>query len=449
MAATPSDWFRRTLELTRGSVVRVSLARFVLLSALALLVLGVGIRTAGRHIAEQQALEEATARAKAVGKSKSIGSALVDPGLRTGDPDSMQRVRKALRPRLDDGIFAHVVIFDADGQVLWSDVHTRIGKHVTIDPELREALHTGEVLRRTPDDEDRRPDPLGDKDNLLEVLVPLPATQGGAVVFEAYIDSDRIADERNIIAKKTVPIALIGLLLFQLAILPLAWSLARRIDRARRDQADLVTRSLRAWHEERRRLAQDLHDGVVQDLSAVSYSLPTVTAALPDTPEGSAARHTVDRMTGMLQQDLHALRTMVLDLMPTDLHEIGLATALATLADRYIDGSLDITVEVEEGLDLDEDVTGVVYRVVREGLRNVQKHARAGHARVMVSQDADTVVVLLTDDGRGLEPHEGDEGFGLRLLKAMVDDLGGALDLFSAPGGGTAMRVRVPARLPE
>ena len=447
MAATPSDWFRRTLELTQGSVVRVSLARFVLLSALALLVLGVGIRTAGRHIAEQQALEEATARAKAVGRG--IGSALVDPGLRAGDPDSIQRVQRALRPRLDDGIFAHVEIFDADGQVLWSDMRTRIGKHVHIDHELRDALHTGVVLRRLPDDEDHLPHAFGDAHDLLEVRVPLPTTQGGAVVFEAYIDSDRIADQRNTIAKKTVPIALIGLLLFQLAILPLAWSLARRIDRARRDQADLVTRSLRAWHEERRRLAQDLHDGVVQDLSAVSYSLPTVTAALPDTPEGSAARHTVDRMIGMLQQDLHALRTMVLDLMPTDLHEIGLATALATLADRYIDGSLDITVEVEEGLDLDEDVTGVVYRVVREGLRNVQKHARAGHARVTVSQDADDVVILLTDDGRGLEPHEGDEGFGLRLLKAMVDDLGGALDLFSGPAGGTEMRVHIPARLPE
>jgi signal transduction histidine kinase len=447
MAATPSDWFRRTLELSRGSVVRVSLARFVLLSALALLVLGVGIRTAGRHIAEQQALEEATERARAVGRG--IGSALVDPGLRAGDPDSIQRVQRALHFRLDDGTFAHVVIFDADGRVLWSDMRTLIGGRVPIDPELRDALRTGKVLPRPPDDEDRQRDAFGDADDLLEVHVPLPATRGGAVVFEAYIDSDRIADERNTIAKKTVPIALIGLVLFQLAILPLAWSLARRIDRARRDQADLVTRSLRAWHEERRRLAQDLHDGVVQDLSAVSYSLPMVSSALPDTPEGSAARHTVDRIIAMLQQDLHALRTMVLDLMPTDLHEIGLATALAALADRYIDGSLDITVDVEEGLDLDEDVSGVVYRVVREGLRNVQKHARAGHARVTVSQDADTVVVLLTDDGRGLEPHEGDEGFGLRLLKAMVDDLGGALDLFSPPEGGTAMRVRVPARLPE
>ena len=446
MAATPSDWFRRTLEHARGTVVRASLARFVVLSALALLVLGVGIRTAGRHFAEQQAMEEATDRAKGVGRG--FVSTLVDPGLRAGEPGSIKRVKQALSYRLNDGTFTHAVIFDAHGRVLWSDVDTLIGDRVRVDHELAEALRTGKVVPRPPEDDDRHPVAIGGERTLLDVNVPLPAAQGGPVMFETYIDSARIAAERDAISKKTLPIALGGLLLFQLAILPLAWSLARRIDRARRDQADLVTRSLRAWHEERRRLAQDLHDGVVQDLSAVSYSLATVTSVLPDTPEGSAARYTVDRMTGLLQQDLHALRTMILDLMPTDLLETGLAAALVSLADRYTDDSLDISVEVEEGLDLHEDVTGVVYRVVREGLRNVQKHARAGHARVGVSQDGDTVVIVLTDDGRGLEPHDGDEGFGLRLLKAMVDDLDGSFDLFSIPSGGTQMRVSIPSVLP-
>ena len=125
MAATLSDWFRRALDLTRGSVVRVSLARFVLLSALALLVLGVGIRTAGRHIAEEQALDEATDRATGVGRG--LVSTLVDPGLRAGDPGSIKRVDRALSYRLHDGTFAHVVIFDAHGRVLWSDVDTLIG----------------------------------------------------------------------------------------------------------------------------------------------------------------------------------------------------------------------------------------------------------------------------------------------------------------------------------
>jgi signal transduction histidine kinase len=448
MAATLSDWFRRTLDLTRGSVVRVSLARFALLSALALLVLGVGIRAAGRHIAEEQALKEATARAQGAGTG--ILSSLVDRGLRTGDPRSMQRVDQALSDRLHDGTFSHIVIFDAQGHVLWSDVEKMIdGGHVPVDRELADALRTGRVVARAPDDDDRHPNGIGGESTLLEMHVPLRAAQGGPVMFEAYIDTDEIAAERDSISRQTLPIALGGLLLFQLAVLPLAWSLARRIDRSRRDQAELVTRSLRAFHEERRRLAQDLHDGVVQDLSAVSYSLPTVASALPDTPEGSAARSRVDQMTRLLHQDLNALRTMVLDLMPTDLHETGLAAALVALAGRYADDNLAISVEVDKGLDLDEDVMGVVYRVVREGLRNVQKHARAGHARVTVSQDADDVVIVLADDGRGLEPHAGDEGFGLRLLKALVDDLDGTFDLFSGPAGGTEMRVHIPSRLPE
>jgi signal transduction histidine kinase len=447
MAATPSDWFRRALDLTRGSVVRVSLARFVLLSALALLVLGVGIRIAGRHVAEDQAMTEAIEHAKTAGRGSV--SADVDPGLRAGDRRSMQRVEQALTVRLHDGTFKHTVIFDGRGRVLWSDQGELIGDSVTIDSELRDALRTGKVVARPPDDKDRNPDLIGDEDQLLEVLVPLPDTEGGAVVFEAYIDTGRIAAERNELSKQTLPIALAGLLLFQLAVLPLAWSLARRIDRARRDQADLVTRSLRAWHEERRRLAQDLHDGVVQDLSAVSYSLPSVASALPATPESSAARSTIDRMSDLLQRDLHALRTLILDLMPTDLREVGLTAALESLSERYRDDDLDISVEVEEGLHLGEDVMGVVYRVVREGLRNVQKHARARHARVVVSRDADSVVVVLTDDGRGLEQQVSHKRFGLRLLKAMIDDLGGVFTLSSGAGGGTEMQVRIPAVLPE
>ena len=447
MAATPSDWFRRTLDLTRGSVVRVSLARFVLLSALALLVLGVGIRIAGRHVAEDQALTDATKRATGVGRG--VISALVDSGLRDGDPRSMERVHQALKLRLRDGTFRHVLLFDAKGRVLWSDVDAMVGDRVRIDPELRRALRTGRVVARLPDDKDRHPEEIGDEDGLLEVHVPLPATDGGVVVFEAYIDSTAIAADRDRISKKTLPIALGGLLLFQLAILPLAWSLARRIDRASRQQSELVTRSLRAWHEERRRLAQDLHDGVVQDLSAVSFSLPSVASALPDTPEGSAARSTIDRMSDLLQRDLHALRTMILDLMPTDLREVGLTSALVSLSERYRDDDLDISVEVEEGLHLGEDIMGVVYRVVREGLRNVQKHARARHARVVVSRDADSVVVVVTDDGRGLEQQVSHKRFGLRLLKAMIDDLGGVFALSSAAGGGTEMQVRIPAVLPE
>ena len=92
------------------------------------------------------------------------------------------------------------------------------------------------VVARLPGDDDRHPEVIGDEDSLLEVHVPLPATDGGVVVFEAYVDATAIASDRDRILRKTLPIALGGLLLFQLAVLPLAWSLARRIDRARREQ---------------------------------------------------------------------------------------------------------------------------------------------------------------------------------------------------------------------
>ena len=115
-----------------GSVVRVSLARFALLSALALLVLGVGIRAAGRHIAEEQALDEATDRATGVGTGTVY--ALVDRGLRAGDRFD-ERVD---RPSPTGWMTApaHAVIFDAHGLVLWSDVDKLVGTPV---PDRRRA----------------------------------------------------------------------------------------------------------------------------------------------------------------------------------------------------------------------------------------------------------------------------------------------------------------------
>ncbi len=445
MAGPAADWIRRMSRLAQSSVVRVSLARFVLLSVLALLVLGVGIRITARNLAEKEAMTEATNRAQGV--ARGVVSALVTPQLRAGDPESLDQVAQALAFRLGDGTFSHIILFDADGDVLWSDQPSLINQRVPLDAELRQSMRSGGLVTRLPGSNSRHPATIGDEDRLLEVHVPLPDASGGPVVFEAYVDTVSIAEQRDDISQRTLPIALGALLLFQLTVLPLAWSLARRIDRARRDQSDLLRRSMRAWHEERRRLARDLHDGVVQDLSAVGYALPSVAAELPTA--STSARATLDRFGDVLQQDVAALRTLILDLMPVDLHEIGLAAALRSLADRNSRDDLEITVEVEDGVDPGEDLLGLVYRVVREGLRNVQKHARANNAWVHVSREDDIVTIVLTDDGRGLGEAGRRQGFGLRLLQALVDDVGGTFDLRDRQSGGTRLEVRFPASLPS
>jgi signal transduction histidine kinase len=149
----------------------------------------------------------------------------------------------------------------------------------------------------------------------------------------------------------------------------------------------------------------------------------------------------------MLQHDLTALRTLITDQFP-DLEGDGLRDALVALADRSSSLGLDVRLDLDLGLRPDVTVAGVVYRIVREGLRNVERHARATTAHVRVAATADTVTVRVADDGQGLSGDDTAVGHvGLRLLAGLLLDLGGTLELRGGPAGGTVLEARMPREL--
>jgi signal transduction histidine kinase len=128
--------------------------------------------------------------------------------------------------------------------------------------------------------------------------------------------------------------------------------------------------------------------------------------------------------------------------------------ALEELGRRSADeGKLDVDVRVSPDLRLSPDAARLAYRVVREGLRNVVKHAEADRVAVRVHEEGDLITVTVRDDGRGLpvgpagspQPPEGH--LGLRLLADTVRDLGGTLDAGPAPRRGTQLEVTFPSHL--
>jgi signal transduction histidine kinase len=290
---------------------------------------------------------------------------------------------------------------------------------------------------------------LGENAHRLEVYVGA----GGAdmpFMYEAHAPFPSVDDEAEEIFKELLPLTLGALLLLQMANVPLALSLARRVDRAAEHRSSILKRSLTSWHDERRRLAQDLHDGVIQDLSAMSYALPAVLAQLPDEPEADPARSIGERMNEALTQDLRALRSVLIDLVPADLDGNGLQAALEALAQRSADRGLQVDLSVEPDLGVGSTVAGLVYRVVREGLRNAEKHAEAQAASVLVARQGDHVEILICDDGRGIQDREAAEGHvGLRLLDQMLADVGGSVHLSSEAGQGARLRGVIPAVLPD
>jgi signal transduction histidine kinase len=213
----------------------------------------------------------------------------------------------------------------------------------------------------------------------------------------------------------------------------------------------MMRHALLASDLERRRIAQDLHDGVIQDLAGLGYVLPTARRELHADGDLALARTTLDRATGMLQQDVVRLRALLTDLYPPDLQGQGLVSAVGDLVQTITsDAGLDATVRIDPELDVPVDAGRLAYRVVREGLRNVVKHAGASRVEVEVSREADDVLVRVADDGRGpaSAPEEAPRGhLGLRLLTDTLSDFGGRLDLEPGPRQGTSLLARFPVVL--
>jgi signal transduction histidine kinase len=230
----------------------------------------------------------------------------------------------------------------------------------------------------------------------------------------------------------------------------MAISLARTVDRAGAERERILHHSLMASDLERRRIAHDLHDGVIQDLAGLGYALPSIGAHL-SAPGLETAYATLQRTSQVVQRDVEALRSMLTDIYPPELDGGRLATALEDLARRTEAEGIIVTVRLADALGLSDDGARLVYRVVREALHNVLKHACATVALVEVLQEGEHIAVRVTDDGTGLSastPRVVDRGhMGLRLLEGTLQDFGGTLTLADAPGGGAVLEAVFPVDL--
>ncbi len=428
------------------SIVRSSLLRFLLLSLVTLTVLGLGIVVESERIAHGEAIRDACVRSQRM--AAGIVAPLVGPELRRRDRDVVRKLTVAMRHRMRDGSVAHVNVWDRDGRILWSDDPRLQGRRFELSPEVVALFASrGTVVRGTSPEQSENAAVAGH--GLIEVYVGHLGADRQPFAFEAYFSPDRVDADADAIFAELLPLGLGALLLFQLAVLPLAWSLARRVDRGRRQRSDILSRSMAAWHSERRRLAHDLHDGVIADLSSAGYALPMLLDHLRDDEGAREARRVGEQLSAMLQHDLSALRSLVTDLFPADLTRAGLPTAIEELARLSAHSGVAVEVEVAPDLEIGQEMSGVVYRVVREGLRNVARHSGGRSAEVVVHCRGGFVDVVVSDDGRGPGHNESRDGnhVGLRLLSGLVSDVGGTLTLRAGEPHGSVLEARLPAVL--
>ncbi len=217
--------------------------------------------------------------------------------------------------------------------------------------------------------------------------------------------------------------------------------LSRRLSAAARERERLLEAAVRASDAERLRIARDLHDGVVQDLAGSSMALSTL-AARTDDPLSTD----LEQVGRSLRVSMRALRSLLVEIYPPDLHTAGLDAAVQDLVAPLVGAGMHVDVDVSGDEDASQSAVALVWRLAQESVRNVARHARATRMSLTVRREDDRLVLEVVDDGVGFDPGAapGDAHFGLRAAESLVREHGGTMDVESAPGSGTIVRVEVP-----
>jgi two-component system, sensor histidine kinase len=218
-----------------------------------------------------------------------------------------------------------------------------------------------------------------------------------------------------------------------------------QLEESQRERIRLLARTVEVAEEERMRIAADLHDGPIQKLTVVAFNVDRLGMRIARNEPG--AEELMQKIRNDLQTQMFALRRVMADLRPPILDERNLAAALNDCADQVF---ADEEIAHETTCDLGSEwpapeIETVVYRVVREALMNVRRHAGASRVDVAIQRDGDSLRLRVTDDGGGFEHAVSEsEHFGLLGMRERIGSVGGCLEVASRLGAGT----RVDATLP-
>ena len=228
-----------------------------------------------------------------------------------------------------------------------------------------------------------------------------------------------------------------------------AASAATAVATAQSVAADRRRQRLAAAEAERQRWARELHDDTLQSLSALRVGLSTAKRS----KSREAIEDAVSRSIEQLEDAVTNLRSLITDLRPASLDELGAGSAIQTLGERAtgqgieVDMSIDLAYESGRAPERHgPELEIAMYRLVQEALTNAVKHGKAARVVVEIHEDDADVRITVRDDGDGFDPEAQTDGFGLLGMHERVQLLEGSLHIGSAPGKGTTVAATLPVR---
>jgi two-component system sensor kinase len=217
------------------------------------------------------------------------------------------------------------------------------------------------------------------------------------------------------------------------------------LERSRRELRELTAAMEWVQEEERKRIAQELHDDLGQQLTVLKMDASMLKSRLAR--EQSDALRMAERLDGVLVQTVQSLRRISADLRPAMLDDLGLVPALEQLLQQIGQRTgLAYELDASPDVEIDDRLKMPLYRVVQESLNNVVKHAQATQVTVSLAEADSHLVVSVRDNGKGMQESTPGKrkSFGLIGMRERVYTLGGEFRVSSVPQQGTTVEVRIP-----
>jgi PAS domain S-box-containing protein len=295
-------------------------------------------------------------------------------------------------------------------------------------------------------------------DPLLNGKTKKSLMEGNSIREEMALDYAKTADPDMLDPSRT------GTLYLDMLITPLGKSMGDSVvgymaqvqditegKNAERSIHDLSQQLIRAHESERQMIARELHDRVGQDLSSLKMDFDSLSNEYPD--HLPKTRKKITALSALMQKTISDIRNLAYELRPPGLDHFGFMQTVIQFGKDFkektgLDVDMSFTGIQDLLLDFDEEIN--LYRVIQEGLNNINKHARAKRVVVKMVASHPSIIIRIEDDGIGFDPEKRiassirEKRMGLRSMQERANLLGGKMSILSQPGRGTEILIEVP-----
>jgi signal transduction histidine kinase len=370
------------------------------------------------------------------------------------------RLESAIRAVMVETAVNRIKVYNSRGVVAYSTKREQIGREQADNPGFRSAMAGKIASKLVYRDSFNAFDAVTEDDNLIQTYLPVQRGPDTPIqgVFEVYTDVNALVFEAERTQLLIILIAMVVLLLLYAALVLVVARAGQMIDaqdsiiRERTSTLELLSaKLLTAQDVEKKRVADNLHEGVAQSLAAVKTQLEG--AALRFEKKGSkAASEAIHALIPGVQQTIQEVRSLAMDLMPPSLGQLGIEETLSWYERHFHAQFPHVRLETHvrlRGDDLSLSLQVLIFRILQEVLEAAARRGRVNRAKVALEKRKDSIVLAIEDDALPARPDDESADVERRVSHAALQERvalsGGTLEVTTLARGGTSVQITWPA----